>query len=229
MTTSSADLPKKNSTMKTLTFLQVLVILMNSNLIVISENISEEDVVIDESLIFDYESEFGSYQPSFNQEEILRMQVLPKTSQDVDVDICKASKSILQYYLKTNYKCFCLQMLAILSMARLERAHISSNSSFMDLENFEFENIMSEKKINFSNLSLSLTTSLPSFGSNILGISSFIEFGFLNNTNHQSQPSSSNKTRQIFEFGVARSSTMYYLESLWRKLRQNVFTENKKK
>ena len=78
----------------------------------------------------------------------------------------------------------------------------------MDLENFEFENIMSEKKINFSNLSLSLTTSLPSFGSNILGISSFIEFRFLNNTNHQSQPSSSNKTRQIFEFRVARSGTI---------------------
>ena len=89
--------------MKTLTFLPVLVILMNSNLIVISENISDEDVGIEESLIFDYESEFGTYQPSFNQEEILRMQVLPKTSQDVDVDICKASKSILQYFLKTNY------------------------------------------------------------------------------------------------------------------------------
>ena len=104
--------------MKNLTFLPVLVILMNSNLIVISENISEEDVVIDESLIFDYESEFGSYQPTFNQEEILRMQVLPKTSQDVDVDICKASKSILQYYSKTNFeKCFCLQMLAMLSSA----------------------------------------------------------------------------------------------------------------
>ncbi len=47
----------------------------------------------DESLIFDYESEFVNYQQIFTQEEIQKMQIEPKTSMDLDVDICKSSKS----------------------------------------------------------------------------------------------------------------------------------------
>ena len=38
-------------------------------------------------------------------------------------------------------------------------------------------------KMNFSNLSLSLETSLQSFDSNVSSILSFIEFEFLKNTN----------------------------------------------
>ena len=57
----------------------------------------------------------------------------------------------------------------------LERAHISSNSSFIELENVEFEHMTSSRKMNFSSLSLNLETNLPSFGSNFSSVSSLIE------------------------------------------------------
>ena len=55
----------------------------------------------------------------------------------------------------------------------LERAHISSNSNFIELDNVEFEHMSSSKKMNFSNLSLTLQTSLPSF---LLGYSKYFKF-----------------------------------------------------
>ena len=71
------------------------------------------------------------------------------------------------------------------SLLMLERAHFSSNSSFIELQNFEFEHIASSCFFNFSSLSSSLVTSFPSFGPNISSISSFIEFEFALNTNHR--------------------------------------------
>ena len=61
----------------------------------------------------------------------------------------------------------------------LERAHFSSNLSFSELQNFEFEHIASSRFFHFSSLSSSLETSFPSFGPNISSISNFIEFEFL--------------------------------------------------
>ena len=46
-----------------------------------------------------------------------------------------------------------------------ERTHISSNLSFIELENFKFEHISSSKKMNFWSLSSSLKTSLLRFES----------------------------------------------------------------
>ena len=66
----------------------------------------------------------------------------------------------------------------------LERAHISLNSSFIELQNFEFEHIASLSFFHFSSLRSSLETSFPSFGPNTLSISSFIKFEFALNTNH---------------------------------------------
>ena len=74
-----------------------------------------------------------------------------------------------------------------------ERAYISSNLGFTELENFEFENISSSWKMKFLSLSLSLEKSVPSFGSNIASVLSFIEFEFLKNKDHQTQISSSLK------------------------------------
>ena len=61
----------------------------------------------------------------------------------------------------------------------LEQTLISSNSIFLELENFEFECISSPRKMNFSSLSLSGVTSLSSLVSNVSSFSSFIEFEFL--------------------------------------------------
>ena len=52
-------------------------------------------------------------------------------------------------------------------------------------------NRTSSWKINFSSFSLNLETSFTSFCSSIPSISSFIEFAFLKNINHQTQTSSS--------------------------------------
>ena len=75
----------------------------------------------------------------------------------------------------------------------LDRAHISSNSSYIKLENFEFEDISSSRKLNFSSSNLRLETS---FGSYILSLSSFIEFEFLKDTNHQTMISLSLKLKK---------------------------------
>ena len=80
-----------------------------------------------------------------------------------------------------------------LHLLMLERAHISSNLSFIELVNSEFEQISSSWNINFSSLSMILETSLPSLGSNISSISRFIEFEFLKMTSHRTQISSSLK------------------------------------
>ena len=80
-----------------------------------------------------------------------------------------------------------------LHLLMLERAHISSNLSFIELVNSEFEQISSSWNINFSSLSMILETSLPSLGSNISSISRFIEFEFLKKTSHRTQISSSLK------------------------------------
>ena len=80
-----------------------------------------------------------------------------------------------------------------LHLLMLERAHISSNLSFIELVNSEFEQISSSWNINFSSLSMILETSLPSLGSNISSISRFIEFEFLKMTRHRTRISSSSK------------------------------------
>ena len=80
-----------------------------------------------------------------------------------------------------------------LHLLMLERAHISSNLSFIELVNSEFEQISSSWNINFSSLSMILETSLPSLGSNISSISRFIEFKFLKMTTPRTQISSSLK------------------------------------
>ena len=46
-------------------------------------------------MVFDYESEFTTYYPIFNQEDLQKMQVQPNTTEDLDVDICKASESFI--------------------------------------------------------------------------------------------------------------------------------------
>ena len=45
-------------------------------------------------MVFDYESdsEFATYSPIYNQEDLQKMNVQPNTTEDLDVDICKASK-----------------------------------------------------------------------------------------------------------------------------------------
>ena len=53
--------------------------------------------------------------------------------------------------------------------------------------------LASSKKMNFLSLSLILPTSLLSFGLNSSSISSFVEFEFLKNINHQTRISSSLK------------------------------------
>ena len=55
----------------------------------------------------------------------------------------------------------------------LKQALIASNLSFIELEKFEFEFMLNSRKINYSGLSLSFETSLPSFSSNISSISRF--------------------------------------------------------
>ena len=60
----------------------------------------------------------------------------------------------------------------------LEWAHFSSNSSFIKLQNFEFEHATSSRMFHFLSLSSSLETSFPIFGLNIMNISNFIEFKF---------------------------------------------------
>ena len=58
----------------------------------------------------------------------------------------------------------------------LERIQFSSNSSFIRLENFEFEHILSSMKIDFLSLSLSLETSMPFCRSNVSRFSTFTKF-----------------------------------------------------
>ena len=65
----------------------------------------------------------------------------------------------------------------------LERVNISSDSSIIELDNFEFEHILRSRIRNFLRLILSLQMSLFCFNSNILIISSFIKYKFLKNTN----------------------------------------------
>ena len=60
----------------------------------------------------------------------------------------------------------------------LERAHIASNSSFIELQNVKFGHIASSSFFHFSSFILSLETSFPSFDSNISSISCFIELEF---------------------------------------------------
>ena len=60
----------------------------------------------------------------------------------------------------------------------LERTHFLSNSSFIELQKFQFKHIVSSSFFHFSSLSSSLETSLPRFGLNISSISSFINFEF---------------------------------------------------
>ena len=57
----------------------------------------------------------------------------------------------------------------------LEQAHFLSNSSFIELYNFEFEHIAISRFFHLLILSSSLETSFPSFGPNISNISSFID------------------------------------------------------
>ena len=71
-----------------------------------------------------------------------------------------------------------LQHKTKISIISIKRLHISSNSSFFTLENFEFEHMSSFKKSIFSSLSFVLQTSLQSFCLTISSISSFMEFEF---------------------------------------------------
>ena len=57
----------------------------------------------------------------------------------------------------------------------IDGANISLDPSFIELQNFKFEHTSNSS---FIKLSLSLDTNLPSFGTNLLSISSFIEFEF---------------------------------------------------
>ena len=59
--------------------------------------IAEAEEKIDVSMVFDYESdsEFATYSPIYNQEDLQKMNVQPNTTEDLDVDICKASKFFL--------------------------------------------------------------------------------------------------------------------------------------
>ena len=99
----------------------------------------------------------------------------------------------------------------------LERAYISSNLSFVKLEDFKFKHISSSRKIDFSSLSLSLETSLLSFGLNILSISRNIELYFLAiqtmELGRHGVWNLSIKTCRVFEFRVAHSSTSNYWQS----------------
>ena len=57
-----------------------------------SQTQSEENVEF-----FDYETEFlGKYLPTFTQEDLTGMKIAHRTSNDVDVDICKAGKQKLR-------------------------------------------------------------------------------------------------------------------------------------
>ena len=79
-------------------------------------------------------------------------------------------------------------------MLVLDRAHFSSNSSFIELQKFEFEHVTNSIFFHFSSLSLRLETCFLYFGPNILSISSFIEFGFVLTTNHQARAQSNFKS-----------------------------------
>ena len=71
----------------------------------------------------------------------------------------------------------------LLFLVVVEWAHLSSNSSFIMLQNFEFKHLSSSRFLHFFSLSSSFGTSSPSFGQNILTVSSFIEFKFALNRN----------------------------------------------
>ena len=58
----------------------------------------------------------------------------------------------------------------------LQRAHFSLNWSFIKLQNFEFEHILSSTSFYFSSLRSSLEANIPSFCQNYSSISSFIDF-----------------------------------------------------
>ena len=95
-------------------------------------------------------------------------------------------------------------------MQVLEKAQISSNLSFIELENFELKHISSSRKMNFSCLSSSFEMTLPSFGLNISRISSFVEFAFLKIIYHWTWTSSSLK----FEWKTFRVLSVFFLKKL---------------
>ena len=96
----------------------------------------------------------------------------------------------------------------------LEWGHISSNWSYIKLENFEFKQISSLRKISFLILSLSLETSLLSFGSNFSSISILSSLSFLKIQTFELELhwvwNLSSKTCRVFKFRLAHWSTAKY-------------------
>ena len=95
---------------------------------------------------------------------------------------------ILPRFSIQSFHPFSTQNLSYIHVVVLEWAHISSNSSFIEHENFKFEHLSSSWKMNLLSLSLNLEMSLLS-----LSISSFIKFKFLKITNHRTRILSSLK------------------------------------
>ena len=58
-------------------------------------------------------------------------------------------------------------------------------SGFIELQNFNFKHIASSSFFHFSSISLILGANFPSFGLNILSVSSFMGFEYAFNTNHR--------------------------------------------
>ena len=79
------------------------------------------------------------------------------------------------------------------NILQAQNRNFDESSSFIELEKFQLEYILSSRKMIFSSLSLSLETSLLNFGGTIPSISCFIEFEFLKNTIHRTRISSSFK------------------------------------
>ena len=108
----------------------------------------------------------------------------------------------------------------------LERSHISSNSSSIELENFEFKHLSNSKKMNFSCLNLSFERSLPSFGTEISSISNFIKFVFLKQSNFWVSRSSFKHyllTRLISNYGYI-SSYLSSVTCFWKVMQQSFLT-----
>ena len=106
----------------------------------------------------------------------------------------------------------------------LELDYFSSNSSFIELQNFKFEHITSSSFFHFLSWSLSLKTIFISFGPNFSSISSFIEFEFALNTNQRARVWSS------LSFWVLSSSMQHYKTILsGHEYKENAFVQRWRK
>ena len=96
--------------------------------------------------------------------------------------------NLILSFLNWNYSSFrVLNALIWYSKVVLERAHFSSISSFIELQNFEFKYIASSSFFHFSSLSSSLEMSFATFGLIVLSVSSFIKFEFASHISHRAR------------------------------------------